>query len=70
MGYLGAADEVYVLVYAKGLTHGFVSPSKEKTTPICRDDGVAYIASAIICPRGYVGFEVEIECLPPGMTAQ
>jgi len=32
-------------------------------------DGVAYIASAIMCPWGYVGFEVEIECLPPSTAS-
>jgi hypothetical protein len=31
-------------------------------------DGIAYIASAIICPRGDVGFQVEIECLPPSVA--
>jgi hypothetical protein len=30
---------------------------------------IADIASAIICPRGYIGFKVEIECLPPAIAS-
>jgi hypothetical protein len=32
-------------------------------------DRIAYIAGAIICPRGYIGFKVEIECLPPAIAS-
>ena len=31
-------------------------------------DRIAYVASAIIFPRGDVGFQVEIECLPPSVA--
>lgn len=31
-------------------------------------DGIAYIASAIICPRGDVGFQVEVKYLPPSVA--
>jgi len=38
------------------------------TTIVVIQDGVAYIASAIICPWGDIGFQVEIECLPPSVA--
>ena len=38
------------------------------TTIVVAVDGVAYVASAIICPRGDIGFQIEIECLPPSVA--